>query len=312
MELLQIRRIVCLPLIIFALAYACRDARDVYLFSSFHEPATEGLRLLYSYDGYNWTDMGHTFLKPEVGKQKVMRDPSLIRGPDGIFHLVWTTSWRDDPGFGYSSSPDLVQWSGQKFIPLMAYDTSTINVWAPELFYDEEAGEFIIIWASTVPFRFDKGIEEEENNHRMYYTVTKDFCTFSPARLFFDPGFSIIDATIVRRKSDDDVLVFKDNTRPNRNLKVAFSGSPSGPWTDISGAFTGFLTEGPAVIRPGKDWIIYYDAYGENRFGAVKTRDFKIFTDISGEISMPEGTKHGTMISVRRSVLDHILENINP
>ena len=24
-----------------------------------------------------------------------MRDPSICRGPDGLFHMVWTTSWND-------------------------------------------------------------------------------------------------------------------------------------------------------------------------------------------------------------------------
>ena len=60
----------------------------------------------------------------------------------------------------------------------MKYEPTTVNVWAPELFYDDEKDQFIIIWASTVPFRFAKGQEDENNNHRMYYTTTKDFKTF--------------------------------------------------------------------------------------------------------------------------------------
>ena len=70
--------------------------RKAYLFTSFREPAAEGLRLLYSYDGLKWKDYNHIFLKPEVGNQKVMRDPSMVQSPDGVFHLVWTSSWRGD------------------------------------------------------------------------------------------------------------------------------------------------------------------------------------------------------------------------
>jgi len=191
---------------------------------------------------------------------------------------------------------------------VMAWDTSTVNVWAPELHYDDVYQEFIILWASTIPFQFEKGIEDERNNHRMYYTTTKDFQHFSPTQLFLDPGFSVIDAIIVKRKKEDYVLILKDNTRPNRNLKVAFSSDVLGPYTVISEPFTGFLTEGPTCIKPGEEWIICYDAYGDKKYGAVKTLDFVSFDDISDEINVPEGTKHGTMIKVDQEILNGLLE----
>ena len=293
---------------IISLLVSCQPDREVYIFSSFHEPAADGLRLLYSYDGYTWTDPGFIFLTPEVGKQQVMRDPSIIQGPDGIFHLVWTSSWQGDPGFGYASSANLVQWSEQKFIPVMDFDTSTVNVWAPELFWDDESQLFIIIWASTIPFKFPKGNEEERNNHRMYYTTTEDFETFSETRLFLDPGFSVIDAIIVKRGKNDYVLILKDNTRPNRNLKVAFSDHPLGPYEKISEPFTNSFTEGPTAVEHNGEWLIYYDAYRDHTYGAVKTKDFNTFTDISDEISIPEGTKHGTIIKVKEEVLRGMLK----
>ena len=304
-KILQNRFILYAMIILLGCLSSCRNTNEVYLFSTFHEPASDGLRFLYSYDGYNWTDFCRVFLEPEVGIQKLMRDPSVVQGPDGIFHLVWTSSWRGDRGFGYSSSPDLIHWSEEKFIPVMDHDTSTVNVWAPELFYDDENQVFMILWASTVPYRFDRGIEDEDNNHRMYCTTTSDFITFTPARLFFDPGYSVIDAIIVKREKEDYALVFKDNTRPDRNLRVAFSEKPMGPYTAVTEPFTGFLTEGPTVIKPGNDWIIYFDAYGDKKYGAVKTRDFKTFTDITNEIHIPEGTKHGTMIKIDRKILEN-------
>src|SRR5690349_3703296 len=198
-------------------------ARKGYVFTSFHEPASEGLRMLYSYDGYKWNDLNKIYLKPEIGKQKIMRDPSMVQGPDGVFHLVWTCAWKGDRGFGYASSKDLINWSAQQFIPVLQKESNVVNVWAPELFYDDVKKEYVIIWASTIPHRFARGIEEEENNHRMYVITTKDFKSFSDEKLFLDPGFSVIDAVIVKRSSKDHVLVLKDNTRPNRNIKVAFS-----------------------------------------------------------------------------------------
>lgn len=288
------------------LLLSCRNEGDVYLFTSFREPAVDGLCLLYSLDGYQWEDLGCSFLKPHVGKGRLMRDPSVVRGPDGTFHLVWTTAWHGDRGFGYSSSTDLVHWSEQRFIPVMDHERETVNVWAPEIFYDEETDAFIIIWASTIPHRFRKGMEEENNNHRMYYTVTKDFKEFSKAQLFLDPGFSAIDGVIAKRGAGSYVLVFKDNTRPNRNLRVAFADRALGPYENVSPPFTPQFTEGPTVARVGDDWLIYFDAYREKRYGVVRTRDFKTFTDISRRISIPVGHKHGTIFKVGLELLNNL------
>jgi len=285
------------------LALFCACSKDVYLFSSFHEPADAGLRLLYSEDAYHWKDLNRVFLKPSVGTQPVMRDPSIVQGPDGTFHLVWTCSWKGDRGFGYASSTDLIHWSAQRFIPVMEHEPTTVNVWAPELFYDDEAEQYIIIWASTIPYRFEKGIEEEKNNHRMYYTTTKDFKTFSKAQLFLDPGFSVIDAVIVKRKKDDYILVLKDNTRPNRNLKVAFATKPLGPYTDISASFTGALTEGPTVVKKDEHYLIYFDSYGDKKYKAVLTDNFKTFEPIDDKIAIPKGHKHGTIFKASKRVL---------
>ncbi|MGM9507374.1 glycoside hydrolase family 43 protein [Larkinella sp. GY13] len=284
-------------------------SKSVYLFSSFHEPANEGLRFLYSTDGYQWTDQNRTFLKPEIGNQKVMRDPSIAQGKDGTFHLVWTSSWKDDKGFGYASSKDLIHWSAERFIPVMEHEPTTVNVWAPELFYDDETNRFIIIWASTIPNRFERGVEEEKNNHRMYVTTTKDFQTFAPTQLFLDPKFSVIDAVIVKRKPADYVLILKDNTRPERNLKVAFGKDATGPYTDVSTPFTKKFTEGPSVAKIGDDWLIYFDSYQDKNYGAVKTRDFKTFTDVSAQIAVPEGHKHGTIFKVKKRILNELVKS---
>ncbi|MDR1023893.1 MAG: glycoside hydrolase family 43 protein [Prevotellaceae bacterium] len=276
--------------------------KEVYLFTSFNEPATDGLRLLYSEDGLKWTAFGCTFLSPAVGSG-VMRDPSIARGGDGVFHAVWTSGWRGDKGFGYACSKNLTEWSSQRYVEVMAGEPEAVNVWAPELFYDDEADSFIIVWATTIPFRFEKGIEEENNNHRLYYATTKDFVTFSEAQLFLDPGFSVIDAVIVKRAKNDYVLVMKDNTRPNRNLRVAFAASPLGPYGAASETFTTQFTEGPSVVKLGSSYYIYYDAYRDHAYGAVKTCDFGTFTDAAAEISVPKGHKHGAIFKAEKAIV---------
>lgn len=297
--------IIILSIVLFA---SCN--RKAYLFSTFREPATAGLRLAYSYDGYHWKDFDTTFLKPTVDSN-VMRDPSIVQGPDGTYHLVFTSAWKGTETFGYASSKDLIHWSEEKSIAVMQNEPTAVNVWAPELFYDDENKQFIITWASTIPFRFPKGQEDENNNHRMYYTTTKDFQIFSETKLFLDPGFSVIDAVIVKRGKTDYVLVMKDNTRPNRNIKVAFASNPLGPYTKASEPFTRNFTEGPTVAKVGNDYLIYYDQYRDKIFGAMKTKDFKTFTDVTKEVSLPQGHKHGTIFIVKRKAIKKIQEYLS-
>ncbi|MDN3594825.1 glycoside hydrolase family 43 protein [Zunongwangia endophytica] len=280
---------------------------SVYLFTSFREPADEGLYLAYSNDGYNWENLAGPYLKPTVGKSKIMRDPSVTKGKDSTYHMVWTTDWRGGKGFGYASTTDFISWSEPRMIPVMDHEPDVVNVWAPELFYDKDLGRFIILWASTIPFQFEKGEEEEKNNHRMYFTTTKDFKDFTKTELFIDAGFSMIDCVIVKRDTEDYVLVLKDNTRPNRNLKVAFASNPLGTYKNISEPFTGFLTEGPTVIQQDGKYIIYYDNYGDKSFGAVETENFKEFKNISDKIELPEGHKHGTITRISNKVLNGLI-----
>lgn len=294
-----------------ALLVSCQTEKEkeIYVSTSFHEPADEGLRFIYSEDGIHWDSIAGTWLKPHLGEQQIMRDPSLVRTPDGTFHLVWTTSWKGDLGFGYATSKDLINWSEQKMIPVMAHEPTTVNVWAPEIFYDDERKEFIVVWASCVPGRFENGIEDEYNNHRLYYITTKDFETISDTKLFYDPGFSVIDATLVKRGKNDYVMVLKDNTRPNRNLKIAFSDSMTGPYTPASEAFTEEFVEGPSVVKLGDDYYIYFDAYRRFIYGAMKTRDFLSFTDVTADVSIPPGHKHGTIFKAPSSVVKNLLKN---
>ncbi|MFM2295434.1 MAG: hypothetical protein RLZZ350_1847, partial [Verrucomicrobiota bacterium] len=109
-----------------------------YLFATFREPEQDGLRYAYSYDGYHWTNLPGTFLPAEVDG-KIMRDPSLARGADGIYHCVWTSAWRGNTGFGCAQSHDLIHWTNQQFIPVMAHEPDVQNVWAPEIFCNDSS-----------------------------------------------------------------------------------------------------------------------------------------------------------------------------
>ena len=235
----------------------------------------------------------------------MMRDPSMTQGPDGTFHLVWTIRWNGEQGFGYASSKDLIHWSEQREIKVMK-DSLTNNVWAPEVFYDDEKEQFIVVWSSAIPVERYTAADSlgANKSHRAYYTTTKDFQTFTPAKAFYDPGFNSIDGFIVKRDKNDYVLIIKDNRKPGYSDLFCVSGpSAEGPYADPSVKFAPTYSEGPCAVKVGDEWLIYFDVYREGRFGAESTKDFKNFTPIDDQISIPQGHKHWTIIKVPESVL---------
>jgi len=283
-------------------AAVSETGKSVYLFSSFRGNGEDGLHLAYSFDGYKWTDIGKTFLKPKVGVSKLMRDPCIVQGPNGRFHMVWTPGW-GEKGIGYAHSMDLVNWSQQKYIEVMAHEPKTMNAWAPEIFYDEPNERYIIYWASTIPGRFPGGDHPKERNHRMYYVTTKDFESFSKTKFFFDPGYSVIDSIIIKR-TNGYVLVLKDERVAMRRLRVAFGRDVLGPFQNISEPFAEQYSEGPSAMKIGDEWFVYFDLYHKKKYGAKKTRDFKTWTDVTEQVSFPKGHRHGTILQVSQEILD--------
>ncbi len=281
--------------------------KEYYLFTSFHEPANEGLRYLYSEDGMHWDSIEGTWLKPKLGAD-IMRDPSIWRDEDGTFHLVWTIAWRQDLGFGYASSKDLINWTKQKRIPVMEFLPDTYNVWAPELFYDDVKKQYMIIWSSLVSDSTSIGFTDlNKDYYRLYYTTTKDFNTFSEAKLLYDPGFSCIDGYLLKCAPNNYVMVVKDNRKPGHSdLKVTFSQNAEGPYTPASEAFTEEWSEGPCVTKVGDDYFIYYDLYRKKIYGAAKTRDFIQFTNMTDSVQIPLLHKHGTICKVPGSIITNL------
>jgi beta-xylosidase len=287
------------------------EEQAYYLFTSFRGNGEDGLHLAISQDGYRWTALNQdrSFLKPQVGKGRLMRDPCVAQGPDGTFHLVWTTGWYDQT-IGYASSKDLVQWSEQRAIPVMAHEPQARNAWAPELFYDESRKQWLIFWATTIPGRFPETDHtgNNGNNHRIYYVTTRDFKTFSATRLFFDPGFNVIDATILKA-GDKYYLIFKDERQNplKKNLRLAVSSSAEGPYGQISAPFTKDWVEGPSAIKIGDTWFVYFDQYRDHRYGAVKSKELKNWQDISPALSFPADHRHGSVIRISGTLAQRLI-----
>ena len=282
------------------------------IFSSFRGNGEDGLHLAWSQDGYTWTPLrkDKPLLRPEVGGG-LMRDPQILPGPDGTFHMVWTTAWNKH-GAGYAHSKDLIHWSQQKLLDVMKNEPQARNVWAPELFYDGGRRQFMIFWASTIPGRFPAADKTGDNgyNHRIYCSVTSDFERLESAKLLYEQGFNVIDATIVQ-DGKRFVMVLKDETRhpPAKNLRLAIADAPTGPYGPPSAPITGkYWAEGPTAIKLGDKWFVYFDRYTEHRYGLVTSRDLVHWDEESDKVRFPPGHRHGSVLRVSRQVLKGLME----
>ena len=288
-----------------------------YLFSYF-VGEKDGLHMAWSQDGLKWQafmegEKEKIFLKPTAGRDKLMRDPCLLLGPDNVFRLVWTDSWSDQT-IGYSSSTDLLTWSEQQTLPVMKAEPTSRNTWAPEVHYDAVNKQYLIFWSSTIPGRFPETehTAEDDLNHRIYLTTTTDFVTYTPTVLWFDPKFCAIDATLIPF-NNKFYMIFKNETskpQPAKDLYLATSDSIMGPYTDITGPIATqppHWVEGPTAIQIGDKVIIYFDAYASGHFGACESTDMQKWTDITPRLSLPRGIRHGTVIAVLGTVISNLI-----
>lgn len=287
---------------------------EAYLFCYFKDNGQDGLHLAYSTDGFKWEALKDdtSVLKPELSKDKLMRDPCIIKGADGLFHLVFTISWKEK-GIGYASSKDLVNWSVQKIIPVMEHEKEAKNCWAPEITYDPASKTYMIYWATTIAGRFPESTESEEhNNHRMYCVTTKDFKQFSKTKLLYDPGFNIIDASIVKDGKQFVMFLKDESLNPAaKNLKIAYSNKLTGPYGQASVPITGaYWAEGPTSLKLGNQWLIYFDKYKEGAYGAISSEDLKSWKDISAQISLPDKLRHGSILKISNKELEYIKNNL--
>jgi hypothetical protein len=289
-----------------------------YLFAYFyHDLEAEGFRLAWSADGLRFEKLndGLAWITPNAGEAKLMRDPAICRGPDGVFHLVWTTGWTGRT-IGYASSRDLITWSIQKTLPVMMHEPAAQNCWAPEVLWDSSKGHYLIHWSTTVLGRYPEtsmSNRRPERNHRIYANTTKDFVVFTPTVLLYEAGYNVIDSDLIPASDGtaDWLLFVKDETFApvtQKNIRMVRGRSPEGPWDPVSPALTGaYWAEGPAAIKVGDEYRVYFDKHMLNAIGLVTSKDLRSWIDRSDQIRMPENARHGSILAVERAVVERLL-----
>lgn len=161
-----------------------------------------------STDGLHWKDLNNSqpVITSDIDERGV-RDPFILRSSEGDTFYMIATDLRIANGKGWNvaqtagsksiivwESNDLVNWSEPRMIKVAPRNAG--DTWAPEAFYDEKTGEYIVFyWASRVA--------DQEGNfgpHRIYYAKTRDFRIFTKPNLFIERSEEthIIDTTIIK------------------------------------------------------------------------------------------------------------------
>jgi len=288
-----------IPVILVFLVLGCSSRRDVFFRTISNHSQSGGLELIYSYDAYTWHVVDDVLPVPVVGDNNI-KDPSITRESDGLYHLVWVAVRNGKEGIAHTTSVDLKTWSVPAFIRMVAPDSTQLGISTPRLLFDEQTATCLVYWTST-----------RSGRERVYSFKTTDFHTFTPAKVLFDPGFSVQDPCIVTRSPKDYVLIFKDNALRESNLKVAFSCHQEGPYARVSPSFTAYQTKRPSVTKVGAKWLIFLEDYGKNQPTAVTTLDFDSFEDISEEIALPVFHNGGDIFPVPRPLFKKLLRNLH-
>jgi sucrose-6-phosphate hydrolase SacC (GH32 family) len=305
----------------------------MYVFTFFRDFAL-AMHLAISDDLIHWKELNaqEPIVESQVG-ERYMRDPFIIKGKDGVFHMLWTDGWGSQD-IVYTSSKNLIDWTEQQVIPVMRDFPSAKNAWAPEACYDVQRDEYRIFWSSTVEDDFpeDKDKPKDYRNHRIYSCTTKDFKLFSPSSKYFDPGYNVIDASI-NFHDGTYVMAFKDergnNTyvpeeKAHKYIFVATSQDLAGPWkinsepvskilmSETEGNDKKLWTEGPCVFWNGKnqEWWIFCEYFRNHQYSAFLSKDLIQWQNIDDQLQFPPGSKHGTIFSVEDSEIISGLEKI--
>lgn len=265
---------------------------------------------------------GNPVLVSKLG-EKGLRDPFIIRSPEGDKFYLIATDLRIYAGNGWDAaqrhgsrciavweSNDLVNWSEQRLVEVSPELAG--NTWAPEIFYDHTTGEYIVFWASKI---YPDANKTGSPHNRMMYAKTRDFYTFTPAEEYYNPGYSVIDTTMIEH--DGKIYRFTKDERsyhpteaPNGKMVFQDVGdSVLGKFTRIVegiGKGTISVGEGPTVFKDNNEdkWYLFIDFFSSDGYRPFVTTDLAsgIWEPITSGYSFPAPrARHGHVLPLKAS-----------
>ena len=291
-----------------------------YLFAYFPANNNENIYYALSNDGYNFTPMNNgkrVVAADTVSIKKGLRDPHVLRAPDGWFYMVNTDmksaeGWASNRGMVLMKSRDLISWKhstvhfpdkykGKNF-------ANVTRVWAPETIWDENhvnkdgsKGRPLVYYSLLTndgTIAYDKVFFNYAN---------EDFTDLEgDPQYFFDRGKSTIDMDIVYNPVDKLYHGFYKNEGDGgickvqaRTLTSADGKAPT--WYNRTGALqqTNEAVEGAGVFKLINQnmWVLMYDCYNNGHYQFTSSTDLKTFKFIQNTETKGAFTpRHGTVL----------------
>jgi pectinesterase len=172
-----------------------------------------------------WDPRTDKFAPPSYKVPATLPATEPVKAADGKTYRVTV----EGKSLAISSSTDGATWSPPKVIDIMN-GLNALDLNSPRVFHDETSQQYIIFWASTIAQNFFQSYQEPVNDSpRLWYTITRDFETFAPAKVLFEPGYPSRDGALIRDGARY-LLLHEDSRQMMRGLRVATSPDPIGPW----------------------------------------------------------------------------------
>lgn len=274
-------------------------------------PQTEQVYFAISSDGHNWEALsgGQPVLQSDLG-EKGVRDPYLLRSHDGKrYFLIGTdlsinlnrdwgrASTRGSRAIIVWESEDLVHWSKPRRVEIAAEDAGC--TWAPEAVYDEEAGDYLVFWAS-------RNSSDNFGKFRIWACHTRDFKDFGKPFVFIEKSFPVIDTTIVHDR--DKYYRFTKNEH-DKSIVMESSDKLNGEWSPVDGFNLAGLrgVEGPEcyLLLPARGnmpakWCLILDHYARSQgYKAYETENLAAahFEPLQA-MKFPFPFRHGCVVSI--------------
>ena len=285
-------------------------------------------------DPLHWDELnnGEPKLTSSLG-DKGVRDPFIIRSPEGDkFYLIATDlkiygngDWDASQRTGSKSimvweSTDLVNWSDQRMVQVSPETAG--NTWAPEAFYDKSIGAYVVFWASKL---YDESDTEHSGStyNRMMYATTRDFRTFTPAKVWIDPGYSVIDSTVI--ENNGELYRFTKDERNNTSSTPCSKFIVEEKSTELRSTDWDFVAEcigkatddnpgirqgeGPTIFKSNTEekWYLFIDEFGGRGYVPFESTDLDSGKwKISEDYQLPSRPRHGTVLPVTQAELDRL------
>ena len=120
----------------------------------------------------------------------------------------------------------------------------------------------------------------------MYYTVTKDFETFSKTKILLNLVIMLLMLQYLIMKT-----LFYDNKNETylpeakKTLHILFSDNLYDWDVPVSEAISWSWVEGPTITKINEEWVVYFNQYKKGSFGAISSSNLQKWKDISKKLN---------------------------